>query len=261
MTGATSGIGLASVLALARRDLDVYGTARTDDKAAALEALATRAGVKVVALVMDVRDAERCTEVIEEVSPDILVNNAGVPVAGAIEDVDDDAAREALETMVLAPARLARLCAPQMAARGGGRIVNVSSVSGFLVFPMAGWYAAAKQAMEAVTTALRYEMPASVKIVLVRPGGVRTPIWDRARGELAARGDRYDQTVRLLHRGERLMVSPDRVARVVVRAALAPSPRTSYLVGADAWLLRGAACLPLRARSRLFHPVVRTRRS
>src|SRR5207245_2686033 len=113
-TGANSGIGLATVLEVARRGYRSVGSVRSEAKADAVAKAAAAAGVEVETVLLDVTDAARCAEVIEELRPYGVVNNAGFSSTGAVEDVDDDEARQQLEAMVLAPVRLARLAIPPM---------------------------------------------------------------------------------------------------------------------------------------------------
>jgi NAD(P)-dependent dehydrogenase (short-subunit alcohol dehydrogenase family) len=188
LTGATSGIGLASVLELARAGYDVIGTARTDDKAELLRKTAEGQGLVVRTVVADLSDAASTRRAFDEVAsltgggPWAVVNNAGFAQAGAIEDVDDDAVRRQLEVNLVAPTLIARLVLPVMRERGDGRIVNVSSVSARVSTPFLGWYVASKMALEGVTDALRMEVaPFGITVVLVEPGPFRTEIWEGAR--------------------------------------------------------------------------------
>src|SRR5438552_1299835 len=134
-TGANSGIGLAAVLAVARSGFRSLGSVRTEAKADTVRKAAADAGVEVDTVLLDVADAGQCAQVMEGLDLYGLVNNAGYGMVGAIEDIDDDEARQLFETMVFAPMRLARLALPGMRAVGGGRIVNVSSVMGRVTTP------------------------------------------------------------------------------------------------------------------------------
>src|SRR5690348_13450098 len=140
VTGATSGIGLATALELARAGFRVTGTARTPEKAQALRDTAAAAGWRIEPLVLDVCDAEAVTEAVHRMSamedggPWALVNNAGHAQAGAVEDVDDEKAWRQLAVNLVAPVRIARLMLPGMRERGG-RIVNMSSFSGRITNP------------------------------------------------------------------------------------------------------------------------------
>ena len=239
-TGANSGIGLATVLELARGGLRSVGTVRSRDKAREVAAAAAAAELEVETAVLDVTDAAACARVIERYRPYAIVNNAGYSLTGAVEDVGDQEVRKGLETMVVAPMRLARLALPYMRERSGGRIVNVSSIFGVTTTPLTGWYQACKHALEAVSDALRAEVAdAGVKVVLVEPGGIRTGIWHEAEDELSGRaGSRFEPAYRRLVSGTRLaqglMGEPAQVARVIGRAVRTRSPRARYLVGYDA---------------------------
>jgi NAD(P)-dependent dehydrogenase (short-subunit alcohol dehydrogenase family) len=242
-TGANSGIGLATVLEVARRGFRSVGTVRSEEKADLVAKAAADAGVEVDTVILDVTDGDACTRVLAERPLYGLVNNAGYGLVGAVEDVDDDEARHLLETMVVAPMRLARLALPAMRAARSGRIVNVSSVAGRVTAPLTGWYQAAKHALEAVSDALRIEVAsAGVKVVLVEPGGFKTGIWEdhsrdvaeRQKSRFAASYRRSRQMTRL---AEPFMGDPAQVARVITGIMTARSPRARYLVGYDAQAL------------------------
>ena len=241
-TGANSGIGLATVLELARRGFHSIGTVRSEAKAAVVAAAARDAGVTVETVLLDVTDPDGCAQVIDEYRPWALVNNAGYSITGSIEDVTDAEALAAFETMVIAPMRLARLAIPVM-RDGGGRIVNISSIYGRMSTPLTGWYQAAKQALEGLSDALRMEVARDgIRVVLVEPGGFRTGIWEETEREIATReGSRYDAayrrtltTTRLWHP---LMGDPVRCARTIGAALSSRRPRARYLVGYDAQAL------------------------
>ena len=239
-TGANSGIGLATVLALARKGFRSIGTVRSEAKAEVVRKAAAEAGVTVETTLCDVTDADGCAAVVDRYRPHVLVNNAGYSVVGAIEDTADDEARQAFETMVLAPMRLARLALPHMRQRGAGRIVNVSSIYGVATTPLTGWYQGCKHALEGLSDALRAEAAGSgVKVVLVEPGGFRTGIWEETEREVERRaGSRYEPAYRRVLTSTRLaqpvMGHPTQVAGVIARAATARAPRSRYLVGYDA---------------------------
>ena len=142
-TGVNSGIGLATVLEVARRGYRSVGSVRSAAKADIVHKAAAEAGVQVETVILDVGDEVRCEEVVRELGPVYgLVNNAGYGLTGAVEDVDDDEVRAVLETMVVAPMRLARLVLPGMREAGAGRIINVSSIMGRTTTPFTGWYQA-----------------------------------------------------------------------------------------------------------------------
>jgi NAD(P)-dependent dehydrogenase (short-subunit alcohol dehydrogenase family) len=243
-TGANSGIGLLTAIEAARRGYRSVGSVRSDEKGAVLEAAAEAAGVEVEAVILDVTDADACARVVADVG-DLygLVNNAGYTNTGAVEDVGDDDVRLQLETMTVAPMRLARLALPAMRERGRGRIVNVTSIYGRTTTPLSGWYQATKHALEAVSDALRMEVAASgVRVVLIEPGGFLTGIWESneqavARHEASSVRGAYERELQLTRLAEPLMCDPAVVAKVIGRALDSRRPRARYLVGYDAHAL------------------------
>ncbi len=239
-TGANSGVGLATVLHLASLGFHSVGSVRSSAKAAGVAEAAADAGVTVTTVRLDLADAEACRKVIDRLRPWGMVNNAGYSGVGAIEDVTDDEVRNQLETMVIAPMRLARLALPHMRAAGGGRIVNISSIYGLTTTPFSGWYQASKHALEAASDALRIEVARDgIQVVLVEPGGVKTHIWDQMEADIADRSGssyetQYQQVLALLEPFRPLMIGPEAVARVVGKALIARASRARYLVGRDA---------------------------
>jgi NAD(P)-dependent dehydrogenase (short-subunit alcohol dehydrogenase family) len=241
VTGANSGIGRAVGVELARRGHRVVGSVRSPDKAAEVEAAASEAGVTVETVLLDVNDDERCREVVDALRPWALVNNAGYARSGAVEEVTDDEARDQLETLVVAPTRLARLALPAMREQGGGRIVNVSSMVAEVSAPLMGWYQAGKRALEGLSDALRVEVRSDdIFVSLVEPGMIDTPIWDDARQDLdrsTSYGAAHEAWMRLISLLRPVMASPDAVARTVAGCLDATRPRARYLVGVDAHVL------------------------
>jgi NAD(P)-dependent dehydrogenase (short-subunit alcohol dehydrogenase family) len=245
-TGANSGIGLASVIEIAKRGFRSIGTVRSEAKAETVHEAAKAAGVDVETVLLDVTDASRCAEVIDEL-PALsgLVNNAGYSLTGAVEDVTDEEAHRLFETMVHAPMRLARLALPGMRTLGGGRIINVSSIAGRATAPFAGHYSGAKHALEALSDALRIEVAGDgIRVVLVEPGGFKTGIWEEMERDVEHReaaGSRFGSAYRRSLQGQRLleplMGQPSACAVVIANALTTRIPRTRYLVGADARML------------------------
>ncbi|MBW3667992.1 MAG: SDR family oxidoreductase [Actinobacteria bacterium] len=264
-TGANSGIGLATVLELARRGYRSVGSVRSDEKAEFVQKAAADVGVEVETILLDVGDADQCERALAGLRLYGLVNNAGYAVTGAIEDVSDEEARGILETMTIAPMRLARLALPAMRDQGSGRIVNVSSIAGRATAPFAGWYTAAKHGLEAASDALRMEVAGdNIKVVLVEPGGFRTGIWDDTERDIARReehGTRYSvgyrRALQAIRLGSPVMGDPGTVARTIASAVDARSPRARYLVGIDAQLATVATSFtPTAVRDRITRLVL-----
>ena len=247
-TGANSGIGLATVVELAKQGYRSIGSVRSDAKADVVHKAAADAGVTVETVILDVTDADACHAVIGDLDVDLyaLVNNAGYGMTGAIEDVTDDEAHHLFDTMVFAPIRLARLALPGMRTAGRGRIINVSSIMGRTSTPLTGWYQGAKHALEGLSDALRLEVAnAGVHVVLVEPGGFRTSIWEDLERDIDKRGDSrfgtaYRRTQQAMKLSSPIMGDPSQCARVIVNAVGTRRPRARYLVGVDAVALAAA---------------------
>jgi short-subunit dehydrogenase len=172
VTGASAGIGEAAARALVGAGFTVYGTSR---RAAAGE---ERGGV--VFLPLDVTDDGSVDGVVREVLErsgriDVLVNNAGFGIAGAAEESSIEQARALFETNVFGAIRMTRAVLPHMREQGSGRIINVSSVLGFLPAPFMALYAATKHAIEGYSESMDHEVrDHGVRVLLVEPGYTRT---------------------------------------------------------------------------------------
>ncbi|HEX8802597.1 MAG TPA: SDR family NAD(P)-dependent oxidoreductase [Acidimicrobiales bacterium] len=263
ITGAGSGIGLASSLEAARLGFDVVAAVHHADQVEAVRAAASGAGVDVRPEVLDVTDEGRSAALVDEVRPWAVVNNAATPNAGAVEDVPVDTVRHQFDVMLLAPMRLVQLALPHMRRTGEGRIVNVSSIAHDTVSPMLGWYDAAKAAFSALSDALRVELAhQGVDVVLVEPGIVRTPIWDEVAADLRRRRDAamtpeaYDAAIAAAERAAARGADVEEVAQTVGATLHAGHPRFRYRVGAGAHLLPAAAQLvPTSVRDRVVRGV------
>ncbi|MFC7545730.1 oxidoreductase [Plantactinospora sp. GCM10030261] len=239
ITGTSSGIGRAAAARLARRpDLTVYATAR---KTAAIEDLAAT-GAQMLPL--DVTDEASMTAAVAEIERrhgqvDVLVNNAGYGEYGPIEEADIDRVRRQFETNVFGLARLTQLVLPGMRRAGRGRIVNISSMGGRLVFPGGGYYHASKYAVEAISDALRQEVrPFGIEVSIVEPGLIRTGFGAVAGESLGANPSgpyrglvaAVDRAMTKSYANPALAATPDAVAKVIERAVTARRPHTRYIV-------------------------------
>ncbi|WP_159603501.1 oxidoreductase [Agromyces humi] len=242
VTGASSGIGEATAIELARRGFIVYGAARRVDRMSAL------AGRGVHVIEMDVTDDASMTSGVEQVLReqgriDVLVNNAGYGSYGALEDVPLDEARRQFEVNVFGLARLTQLVLPHMRSKRSGRIVNVSSIGGKMYEPLGAWYHATKFAVEGLSDSLRVELePHGVHVVVIEPGAIRTE-WGgiSAQSALARSGDTaYAQQAHQLAKtygvADRPGVGADPrvVAAAIGKAVTARRPRTRYAVPTSA---------------------------
>lgn len=176
VTGASSGIGWATAILMARRGWDVAASARN---VRALDALMERHEA-IRAYPLDVTDSVARVDIYEKIRNDlgpidVLVNNAGYGIRGAIEETEMHEIRSLYDVNVYAPLALSKLVLPEMRTRRTGRIINVSSVVGRVAIPINGIYSSSKFALEAMSDALRMElMPWGVKVILVEPGPIST---------------------------------------------------------------------------------------
>lgn len=257
VTGAGSGIGLASALEAARLGFGVVAAVHREPQVADVQRVARDSRVDVDVEVLDVTDDARATELMERHRPWGLVNAAGLLSPGLLADTPPSEARLHLEVMVLAPVRLAQLALPAMRREGGGRIVNVSSVLGDENGPMLGWYEAAKQALSTVSDTMRQELADDgIEVVLIEPGPYATPIWRKAqssllqRRELSDEPDVYDRTRVVLEALEAASGDPDEVARVVGTALRAGHPPFRYRTGPGTSVTFLARAVPTSVRDR-----------
>ena len=240
VTGSSSGIGLATALHFAHLGHEVYAGVRTPSAATALSAAAERErGLQVVRL--DVDDDAAVTRAVGEVLDrtrriDVLVNNAGIGGGGPIADVPVDFAKAMFETNYFGAIRMTRAVLPAMREQRSGAIVNVSSVWGRVAVAGHGHYCAAKHALEAASEALAQEVFAfGIRVAIVEPGVVTTPIFTKAR-RFADAASPYAVHVRRLLLLYQLATAnqPADVARVIYEAVTTERPVVRYPVGADA---------------------------
>jgi NAD(P)-dependent dehydrogenase (short-subunit alcohol dehydrogenase family) len=249
VTGSSSGIGKATALRLVQRDLTVYATARKVGDLSELVA----AGCKPLALdVTNEASMRAAVEAIEAAEGGVtyLVNNAGYSQSGAIEAVPIDRVRAQFETNVFGLVRLTQLVLPKMRERGAGRIVNMSSMGGKLVFPGGGFYHATKYAVEAISDALRFEVKSfGIDVVLIEPGLIRSGFSEAAVSAMqtSPSADVYASFHEAVGRSTKeayekgplakLAGVPDDVAKVVEKALFARKPKSRYTVSGSAKLL------------------------
>jgi NAD(P)-dependent dehydrogenase (short-subunit alcohol dehydrogenase family) len=179
ITGASSGFGRSIAEAALAAGDDVVASAR---RPAALADLVSEHPDRVLALELDVTDAERIPAAVAEAVQwrgrlDVLVNNAGYALVGAVEENTDDELRGMLEVMFFGAAAVTRAVLPHMRDRGAGAIVQISSLGGQLSFAGYSAYSAAKFALEGLSEALADEVnPLGIKVLIVEPGAFRTSL-------------------------------------------------------------------------------------
>jgi NAD(P)-dependent dehydrogenase (short-subunit alcohol dehydrogenase family) len=264
VTGASTGIGEATVLHLRELGFDPIAAVRKDEDAARLEGQ----GLRTTRI--DVTDADQIAaarEALGDTPLAGLVNNAGIAVAAPLEFLPIDRLRQQLEINLIGQAAVTQAFLPAL-RRARGRIVNVSSIGGRVALPLVSPYNASKFGLEGLSDSLRRELrPQGIDVILIEPGGVKTPIWNKANRlademlseDLPPEAERLygsmieavrAQTTRIEQESG---MEPREVAEAIGTALTASRPRTRYLVGRDA-KIRGAMArvLPDRVMDRLI---------
>ena len=239
LTGASSGIGYDTAVALAQQGHKVYAAARRVERMEPLRQYG------IVPLKMDVTDEASMQAGVKtlldaEGRIDVLINNAGYGYFGAVENVPMDDARNQLEVNVFGLARLCQLVLPTMRAQHSGRIINTASVAGRAVFYYGGWYHVSKYAVESLSDAMRMELkPFGIDVVIIEPGAIKTNWGIIAADHLieSSKGTAYEQTGTMMANNLRNMYlsntisDPAVVRKAIVRAVNARRPCTRYRIG------------------------------
>jgi len=265
VTGASSGIGEACALRLARTGRQVFAGVRTGADAERLR------GQGVEPVMLDVTDPASIAAAAERLEGGPLhglVNNAGIAVSMPLEFLPLAELRRQLEVNLVGQVAVTQAFLPHL-REARGRIVNVGSIAGHSALPFLGAYAASKHALEAVTDALRIELqPFGIEVVIVEPGSIATPMWrkgaagfQRLAADLPADlgrlyGGRMEAFRRAAAAAAQRGEPAENVAEVVERALTAERPKTRYLVGRDARRRARVERLPDRLRDRVYERVL-----
>lgn len=221
VTGVSSGIGRASAVQFARRGCQVFGSVRDVRKAEALP--------DVEFVEMDVRDAASVKRAVDSIVRktgriDVLVNSAGGTLLGAVEETSVAEAQALFDTNVFGTLRTTQAVLPHMRQQRSGRIINVSSVLGFLPAPYMGLYSASKHAIEGMSETLDHEVRNfGIRVVLVEPSYTKTNLdlnAPQAASPIAAYDADRDLVAKAIVRSVQKAPAPDSVAATVVDAAL-----------------------------------------
>jgi NAD(P)-dependent dehydrogenase (short-subunit alcohol dehydrogenase family) len=273
ITGASSGIGKASAVRLAREGFRVFAGVRRQES---IESSGSENSGPIEPIVLDVTKQDQISEAVRLVADKVrdhglygLINNAGWGDPGPLEYVPLDDIRRQFEVNVFGPIAVTQAFLP-LVRRAVGRIVNMGSVGDRITMPFGGALCASKSALASMTEALRLELrPWGIHVCLVEPGAISTPAVDKTAsqgrkllGSLPPEGARQygpmfraflDRAMRHAREGS----PPEVVASVVLEALSADKPKTRYPVGKNAKLLTRVARLPDawldRLRLRFFH--------
>lgn len=262
VTGATSGIGLATAIHLAKCGYDVFGSGRLVGKLATMQSAAQNAGVHVRPIMLDVTDDHSIhaarQAIIEQTNGyglDILVNNAGYGEAGAIEEIPIDRLRKQFETNVIGLVAVTQTFLPEMRTRRFGRVINISSVVGKLALPLMSAYAASKHAVEALSDGMRMELiDAGIDVVIVAPGSIESNFASTVQSTVAtwvSADSPYRKSYQRwanMHMMNGANRPPMLIAKAVQEAIESTHPKPRYAITIESRLVPGAvALLPKRA--------------
>ncbi|WBU36906.1 SDR family NAD(P)-dependent oxidoreductase [Homoserinibacter sp. YIM 151385] len=268
VSGASTGIGAATARALATRGFHVLAGVRRDDDAEAISA----EGIEPIRL--DVTDPADVAALRARVDADphsrplrAIINNAAIEINAPVEVLPLEIWRRQFEVNLFGHIAVTQSLLPAL-RKSRGRIVNISSVGAQIALPIYGAYAGTKAAFEAASDALRREVAAQgIEVVIVRSGGVRTPMAAES-GPLSLRlaeqmsaehshlyGDLISATVAFQARFLDRAITAERAARRIAQVAIAKRPRTTYTLGPDAALtLPLNRLLPTRLMDRILTP-------
>ncbi|QPC90468.1 oxidoreductase [Mesorhizobium sp. INR15] len=231
VTGASSGIGRASAVALARAGYTVFGTSRGK---------AGNGPTQVSMLTCDVTDGDSVSALVSKVLAqtgriDLLVNNAGVGLLGGAEESSVAQVQALFDVNLFGVMRMTKAVLPSMRRRGEGRIVNIGSILGLVPAPYSAHYSAVKHALEGYSESLDHEIRAfNIRVSVIEPAFVRT-VFDQNGIEPDSVLKEYDQAragfkallADVMPKADR----PEVVADAVVKAATDARPRRRYTVG------------------------------
>ncbi len=270
VTGAFSGIGLASALALRDAGFRVYATGRDPRRAPSALTRARADKPDVAILAMDVTDPRSVAEAFARVDAesgrlDVLVNNAGYGVFGAVTSATDEHVQSELETNVVGAIRATRAALAIMARQSGGRIIQVGSAVGRMAIPGMGTYVATKFALAGFNDGLAFDLMTlgpGFHTSIIEPAQVRTNFVAKTVYPATTSGAPFagfsEHFRALFEATNPAAPGPEGVARAVVQAATAWRPKARYIVG---WRPRGfllaRALLPERLFRRLLYRAFR----
>jgi short-subunit dehydrogenase len=265
VTGASSGIGKATVIKLIESGYQVFGLARRYDKLVTLfssESISKENKKEdlYIPIEFDITKPETFNDVLDKIISTTanqntvygLVNNAGYVEPGAIEDISMNKLRDQFETNFFGLVGFTKKVIPLMmiqrnegeAEGRGGRIVNVSSLAGLISLPLIGAYSATKYALEAVSDALRIELwNKNIKIITINPGVIETGIYDIMKTRIGNlinnnnnNNNEYSRFIGAYNKyfftkRDYAGLKSSAVADVICQSISSPNPKQKYIIG------------------------------
>lgn len=261
ITGASSGIGLATARIFLANGHRVFGSVRSQADA---DRLIADLGNHFIPLIFDVTnnaDVLAAAEIVknkvgtEGVS--LLVNNAGIVASGPLQHLDIQELTQQFDINVLGVHRVTQAFLPLLGAARDpsvpkGKIINISSVNGFIYTPFVGAYCGSKAALEAMSDVLRRELSAfGVQVVIVQPGPIKTPIWEKARQVAnlypeTEYANALKSTLHGLKKAEQNALPVEKVSALIYKISQKRNPKTRYLMTPNQWLIQIIRHLPTK---------------
>ena len=253
VTGVSTGIGYSAVEHLINSGYSVFGSVRKQEDATRLESAFRE---NFIPLIFDVRDEEAILESVKVVKSELtssdqlvaIVNNSGIALGGPIQYLPTDVYRKQFEVNLFGVINVTRSYLKLLGAYKGsthqGKIVMISSVSGRRSFPFVAPYTTSKHALEALSDSLRREMMLyGIKVVIIEPGPIKTPIWDKAPSveDNPFLGTDYEPALRKFYgqmviKGKVEGLPVEKVGKLIERVITLNNPRTRYVITGRKWL-------------------------
>ena len=243
VTGSSSGIGLETVLSLARDGYYTFASMRNVGKADELEHAAKKENLPVEIIELDVDKEESIISAVKKIVTkngrlDVLVNNAGYGQFGCTEDLTIDDFRKQFETNFFSIVRIIQEVAPIMRKQNSGNIINISSLAGRIGFPGSPAYISSKFALEGLVECLRYELGQfGIKTTLIEPGVIKTNFFNSLKISESKTDEKYKKLVEHILSGLKMMselgTPPSQVADVIMKAIHDDEMLPRYVVGTD----------------------------
>lgn len=244
ITGVSTGIGYSCVKAFIKRGDRVFGSVRKQSDA---DKLKLEFGINFIPLLFDVTDQEAIDKAYLEVENilngqglDCLINNSGIAEGGPVLHIDIEKIKKHFDINVIGLFRVTKKFLPLLGARKNhnykaGRILNVTSVAGKISAPMIAPYVGSKHAVEGMSHSLRRELLIyGIKVVIVAPGAVITPIWDKGIDDEAFKNTDYGDSIKLFADQARKKAdkgfTADKVANDIVKIFENPNPKVRYAI-------------------------------
>lgn len=254
VTGCSSGIGLATAIELAKNGYTTYAGLRDLGKKADLEAAAQKENLELNLIQLDITKDDSVKNVIEKITSkhgrlDVLINNAGYGYMGSVESTSIEEFKDQFETDFFGPVRMIQTVLPTMRKQESGHIINVTSVAGFMGFPVVAAYVTSKFALEGLTDCLRQELfeedPSKrIHVVAIEPGIVDTKFYQNMKLAVNANPEspnsieRYNKIISGF--GSNITdlfknaMKPEKVARKIIYILNEKEPEPRYRIGYDA---------------------------